>query len=56
MRAKMNKTKYLSIKVEVYEDMIFRYLKAMEHISDLELELFELQEELSAKYKKANTK
>lgn len=53
---KMNKKEYISIKVEVYEEMIFRYFKAAEQISDLELEIFELQEELSKKHQEENTK
>lgn len=34
------------IKTEVYEEMVFQYLSALDRIMDLELENYELQEEL----------
>ena len=34
------------IKTDVYEEMVFQYLSALDRIMDLELENYELQEEL----------
>ena len=33
-------------KTEVYDEMVFQYLSALDRIMDLELENYELQEEL----------
>ena len=38
----------ITINTDTYEDMVFRYFKALDTISDMELEIFELQEELNA--------
>ena len=37
----------ITIPLSVYEDMVERYFRAKGRIMDLELEIFELQEELS---------
>lgn len=41
----MNK-KTFEIEIEVYDEMVFRYLSALDRIMDLELENYELLEEL----------
>ena len=40
------KKETFEIKTEVYEEMVFQYLSALDRIMDLELENYELQEEL----------
>lgn len=43
----MNNREYITIRIEEYEKMVFQYFDALDRISDLELELFELKEKLS---------
>ena len=43
----MDNRKYITIRIEKYEEMVFQYRDAMDRILDLELEVFELQEKLS---------
>ncbi len=40
------KQETFEIKTEVYEEMVFQYFSALDRIMDLELENYELQEEL----------
>ncbi|MEF2904210.1 MAG: hypothetical protein U0N72_08095 [Dialister invisus] len=40
------KKETFEIKTEVYDEMVFQYLSALDRIMDLELENYELQEEL----------
>lgn len=40
------KKKTFEIEIEVYDEMVFQYLSAVNRIMDLELEIYELQEEL----------
>lgn len=40
------KKKTFEIEIEVYDEMVFQYLSALGRIIDLELENYELQEEL----------
>lgn len=40
------KKKTFEIEIEVYDEMVFQYLSALDRIMDLELENYELQEEL----------
>ena len=40
------KQETFEIKTEVYEEMVFKYFSALDRIMDLELENYELQEEL----------
>lgn len=44
---KMNDRECITIRIEEYEEMIFQYFDALDQISDLELEVFELKEKLS---------
>ena len=43
----MNNREYITIRIEKYEEMVSQYWDAMDRISDLELEVFELQDNLS---------
>ena len=43
----MAEKEFITIRTDIYEDMVFKYFKALNTISDLELEIFELQEELN---------
>ena len=43
----MDNRKYITIRIETYDEMVFRYLDSLDRIFDLELEIFELQEKLS---------
>ncbi|HJC35005.1 hypothetical protein OCV58_09160 [Megasphaera butyrica] len=43
----MNDRECITIRIEEYEEMIFQYFDALDQISDLELEVFELKEKLS---------
>ena len=40
------KKETFEIKTDVYDEMVFQYLSALDRIMDLELENYELQEEL----------
>ena len=40
------KKETFEIKTEVYDEMVFQYLSALDRIMDLELENYELEEEL----------
>lgn len=40
------KKKTFEIEIEVYDEMVFQYLSALDRIMDLELKNYELQEEL----------
>ncbi|HJB01907.1 MAG TPA: hypothetical protein H9780_12195 [Candidatus Mediterraneibacter merdavium] len=40
------KQETFEIKTEIYEEMVFQYFSALDRIMDLELENYELQEEL----------
>ena len=40
------KKETFEIKTEVYDEMVFQYLSALDRIMDLELENYELQEDL----------
>lgn len=43
----MNNREYITMRIEKYDEMVFQYLDALDRIFDLELEVFELQENLS---------
>lgn len=43
----MNDREYITIRIGSYEEMIFQYFNALDRISDLELEVYELKEKLS---------
>lgn len=42
----MRREKDITITEDSYDDLISKYLRALEQIMDLEIELFEIQEEL----------
>lgn len=43
----MENKPFITITEESYDDMITKYVQAVNRIMDLEMELYELQEELS---------
>lgn len=44
----MTDTAYITIRSDDYDDLVAKYLKAKDTIMVLELEIFELQEELAS--------
>lgn len=45
----MKHKKYIKITEDSWDDLITKYLQALDRIMDLEIELFEIQEEMSEK-------
>lgn len=45
----MKRKEYITITEDSWDDLITKYLQALNRIMDLEIELFEIQEELAEK-------
>lgn len=45
----MNERRYITITIESFDDLVTKYLEALDRIMDLEIELYEIQEELLEK-------
>ena len=43
----MNDRECITIRIEEYEEMIFHYFDALDQLSDLELDVFELKAKIS---------
>lgn len=45
----MNERRYITITIENFDDLVTKYLEALDRIMDLEIESYEIQEELLKK-------